>query len=758
MEIPDISKIFTGAGFPAIIDAAPIPMYLKDNSLKYIYCNKHFEIFFAVDKEHFINKTVYNLVSFECANIFWANDTELLSDQQNLVLESVLFDSHFIRRDVTIYKSVIKDAKGVSIGIIGAIIDNNGKKLAEQAMLSCVVQYSRLLETGNDAIWLLSADGKITFANKKFSDISGYNPDEIINQSIRSFIDMDTETNAAEIFLNHPFSSPEKINIQLKNKNGKTISGVLSISSISNSSETFLGSLCVFTESAELQKKNNEVKIISDLLKAVIDSFPDIVIILDLNNNVLYLNKAGCDYYHLDNDDFEGKKCHEIFDKARYFPRCRRNEAIEKKEPVGMEFHNPETDTWMDIRYYPVFGFDGTIAKIIDHRRDITHQKQTERMLIESLKTEKEMNMIKAEFISNFSHETRTPLNGIMGYAQLLLADETLSVEHREFAGNILKSGERLLTLLDNILDISQIEQGNFKIHYSFFNVNKIIDDILFLNQFRIVERDIEILVELNGNNEIYSDARRIHIILINLIGNAIKFIKQGKILISLQKNDNEFLFSIEDTGIGMSSEMTPKIFQDFTKGESGFVREYEGIGLGLSICKKMVTLLGGKIWFKTELNKGSIFSFSIPDTSSEIQRTGQDLFEIKSIPVQSDSVKVVVIDDDIMSLYYYKNILETRKNFIFKLYNSPTDFLDDIEFIIDYHIIILDIRMAKMGGFELLKRIKQKAPQIPVIAITAFAETNEKKHYYEAGFSEMLIKPITVENLLLNIDKLVSK
>lgn len=758
MEIPDISKMFSGAGFPAIIDAAPIPMYLKDNSLKYIYCNKHFENFFAVDKEHFINKTVYNLVSFECANIYWANDTELLNDQQNLVLESVLFDSHFIRRDVTIYKSVVKDAKGESIGIIGAIIDNNGKKLAEQAMLSCVVQYSRLLETGNDAIWLLSADGKITFANKKFSDISGYNPDEIINQSIRSFLDMDTGIKAAEIFLNHPFSSPEKINIQLKNKNGKTISGVLSISPISNSSETFLGSLCVFTESAELQKKNNEVKIISDLLKAVIDSFPDIVIILDLNNNVLYLNKAGCDYYHLDNDDFEGKKCHEIFDKARYFPRCRRNEAIEKKEPLGMEFHNPETDTWMDIRYYPVFSFDGTIDKIIEHRRDITLQKQTERMLIESLKTEKEMNMIKAEFISNFSHETRTPLNGIMGYAQLLLADETLSVEHREFAGNILKSGERLLTLLDNILDISQIEQGNFKIHYSFFNVNKIIEDILFLNQFRIVERNIEVQVELNGINEIYSDARRIHIILINLIGNAIKFIKQGKILISLQKKDNEFLFSIEDTGIGMSSEMTPKIFQDFTKGESGFVREYEGIGLGLSICKKMVTLLGGKIWFKTELNKGSVFSFSIPDTSSEIQKTGQDLFEVKSIPVQSDSVKVIVIDDDIMSLYYYKNILETRKNFIFKLYNSPTDFLDDIDLIIDYHIIILDIRMAKMGGFELLKRIKQTAPQIPVIAITAFAEINEKKHYYEAGFSEMLIKPITVENLLLNIDKLVSK
>lgn len=238
-------------------------------------------------------------------------------------------------------------------------------------------------------------------------------------------------------------------------------------------------------------------------------------------------------------------------------------------------------------------------------------KKQEE--LTKALVLAEESNRLKNEFLTIISHELRTPLHGILGYAQILVDDKSLTPEQQEQIDYILQSGDRLMNVLNELLEISLIETQKGVVETQAFTIQTMLDDIYILLKNKFLEKNICFHYDLHGIEEIESDPARIRQILLHLIGNAVKFSEKGEVKVELSLTDNRYLFKIIDTGIGISEENKSNIFELFTQIESSINRTHEGVGLGLPICKKLVHSLSGKIWFESKLGEGTTFFCAFP-------------------------------------------------------------------------------------------------------------------------------------------------
>jgi signal transduction histidine kinase len=233
--------------------------------------------------------------------------------------------------------------------------------------------------------------------------------------------------------------------------------------------------------------------------------------------------------------------------------------------------------------------------------------------LEEALQTAEDANKAKANFLAMMSHELRTPITGMMGFSEILVNDETLAANQKEYAHIIFGCGNRLLKVVNDLLEMSTMEAGKYEIKYQELSLSEILEDIHILYANNFEKKEIRFTVKLNGIDKIVSDEIKLRHILLNLIGNAVKFTERGKVSICAKEENGYYIFAIKDTGIGIPEHMRTTIFDMFMQAENVECRKYEGIGLGLTICKRLVEALGGVIWIDGELESGSTFLFKIP-------------------------------------------------------------------------------------------------------------------------------------------------
>ncbi|MBN1338171.1 MAG: PAS domain S-box protein [Bacteroidales bacterium] len=519
--------------------------------------------------------------------------------------------------------------------------------------------------------------------------------------------------------------------------------------------------LTINQKQAEESLKESEFR-----LRKIIDTVPHMIFVKSWDGRFLLANQATARTYGLTVEELEGKlqkEVHKDSGEADDFLREDRY-VIDHNETRFIPerkftFHDGEVRVMQTIKIPFTFPSRGQGA-VIGVSIDITNIKKVEVDLQAAKERAEESDRLKTAFLANMSHEIRTPMNAIVGFSELL-NDPSLMAEHRkEYVALINENSKILLNLIEDIIDVAKIEAGQIRIVHSSCQVNRIIDELkdLFENEIlRLKRKSLEIKVFKGNGNEgfsIISDPFRLRQILNNLLSNAVKFTSSGFIEYGYTiGRENTIHFFVRDTGIGLQKEKTDIIFERFRQAEESSTRGYGGTGLGLTITKKLVELLGGKIWVESEPGKGSVFHFILPfiladAVESRVERS------VKTESPDWEGKTFLVAEDEQSNYELVKAILsKTRAKILYakngeeavKLFRKHDESID---------LVLMDIRMPEMNGFEAARIIKGIRKPVPVISLTAYAMAEDREKSILAGFDDYISKPIKPSDLINIIRK----
>lgn len=375
---------------------------------------------------------------------------------------------------------------------------------------------------------------------------------------------------------------------------------------------------------------------------------------------------------------------------------------------------------------------------------------QYEQSLRSSKVKAEEADRLKSAFLANLSHEIRTPMNSIIGFSDLL-ADPDLTTDQREdFIALIRKSGDTLLSIIENIIDISKLETNQLTVVHDECHVSRILDDLYFsFSQDPKVREEESVKLRMNKpfrNYVIESDPFRLKQVLTNLIDNALKFTENGIVEFGFEKtNDKQLLFCIKDSGIGISQDQIDLIFHRFRKLNYDYTRQYGGTGLGLSISKSLIELMGGKIWVESEPGKGSSFYFTIPDKPFGQAQDADD--SIQASKTMWAGKKILIADDVEANFKVMELLLQNVQIEVVWAKNGK----EALEICLNdpsINAVLMDIQMPVMNGYEATRLIKKDLPDLPIIAQTAYAMSGEREKCLAHGCNEYLAKPIRAAEL----------
>jgi signal transduction histidine kinase/ActR/RegA family two-component response regulator len=360
---------------------------------------------------------------------------------------------------------------------------------------------------------------------------------------------------------------------------------------------------------------------------------------------------------------------------------------------------------------------------------------------------------LKTAFLQNISHEIRTPMNSIVGFSELLKDKNPSETEKSEYLEMIGKSSDQLLNIVNEVLDISLIETGNISLIKKRVHLNKLMDE-LYLSYKPLIKNDISFLVIKGLADQlsvVLTDVIKVRQILNNLLNNAIKFTERGQIRFGYSLVNEELEFFIEDTGIGIDPYFHQKIFERFLKVGPEKIKLYEGVGLGLAICKGNIDLLKGRIWLESEAGKGSKFLFTLPYEPAYEEETVR-IKETDSIKNLNELTILVAEDDEINYLYIKEIFRDTGAELIHAI--NGKEAVEICQNNNKIGIVLIDIKMPVMNGYEAIKQIREFRPDLPIIAQTAFALSNEMLKAFNAGSNEYISKPFKKEHLLALVKK----
>jgi PAS domain S-box-containing protein len=508
----------------------------------------------------------------------------------------------------------------------------------------------------------------------------------------------------------------------------------------------------------QLESKSKEKKEVSDdFLGRIINNIGDPVFVKDDQSRMILVNDAFCNIFDLTREMIIGKTLAEDVppDQRENFLKIDKQVLADGKESIIEEFLKVRDGELKTIvtkksRYID----DSNNKLLIGVIHDITSNKLIEKELIQAKEQAEASEKLKSAFLANMSHEIRTPLNAILGFSNLLRKDNLPKEKKEKYLEIIESGGNRLLRIINDVLDLSKINANQLILSYKPCNLNQLIDNLR--EQFTMQIKDKEYVIKTNkglsdSESIVLTDQTRLLQILSNLVENSLKYTIKGEVLIGYTKEGSMLKFFVKDTGIGVDPKYHKSVFARFTQVEDEYTKLGSGTGIGLPIVKELIELMKGEVWIESEKGKGSTFYFTIP---YKIANEDNDPLNNIVTPTDLDADEVILIAEDEYINYLYLEAL--FENYPFKLLHAVNgdEAIKLAKNNSSIGLILMDMKMPKINGLEATKEIRKSNKTIPIIALTAYAFEEDKQKALNAGCNDYLTKPFDEKTLIEMVEK----
>lgn len=778
--------------YETIINAFPIMLWHKDLNNRYYKVNKAAADFEGVSPSDIIGKTPFDLYPSDLAEEYYQDDLEVINSKMprtGIIEKHIVIGTKQLRWTYTC-KAPITNNEGDVTGLIIFANDITEQRTAQERLKQSEIRFKRITETVTDYIYTVWVENNVavkTYHGPACVSVMGYTSeefDEDQNLWLNMVVQDDKYIVLEKTLEILQGKEPGPIVHRIRKKDG-SIRWVTNTPVLHFNEQGKLFSYDgLIRDVTDIKTKELEIKESEARLSSIFKVAP-VGIGIMVDRTINDVNECICEMTGYTKDELVGNSVHIIYPTIEEYEFVLREQAwvISNNGSLSIEtIWKKKNGDCIDILYSSTPIMSGDINQgIMFTAQDITKRKKDEESLrkselelrqqnekIRDINVElrqakdkaEESDKLKSAFLANMSHEIRTPMNAILGFSDFLRDPNIEREEFEEFLDIINSSGEQLMNIINDIIDISKIEAGQEKVIEKPVNINTLLSEIHSMFKTQTGKKGIELVFEKHDENEenltIITDHTKLKQIIINLVSNAIKFTNKGYVKFGFEIKGDILLFQVADTGIGISPEHHKTIFERFRQAELSLAKKLGGTGLGLSISKALVELLGGTIWLESETDKGSTFFFTLPYV---VGPTAAEAAEKAAHTGNFDwsSVQIIVAEDDDINYYYLQKALEATKMKLLRAKNGVEciNLFKENPFI---RLVLMDIKMPEMDGYQATQLIKAINPNVIVIAQTAFALANEKEKARKAGLDDYISKPIDRDKLLLLIEKYLSK
>jgi PAS domain S-box-containing protein len=779
--------------FRALLESTPDGLVILDSESRIVFVNSETERLFGYGRDELLGRSVTVLVPKETRGGEFPEGSAGAGDWS----AAPRVEAEGRRKNGTVF--AVEVGFSPVVGREGrrfcaAIRDLTERKRAEKVVQASERRYRRYVERNAAAFYCATLNGRIVECNDAAVRLFGYESREelLSHRTVQFYFNPADQQAVAKLLKEHKALTTYEV--CGKRKDGSPVWALMNATLVEDEDG---GGFIEGTGIDITERKRMEKDL--QMIASVVQSSTDLIGFASLEGSVFFLNPAGRQILGLDKDapmvvgvaDYVMDEDRESF-RERVLPAVARDGRWEGETRFRHMKTGAPVPMWQSIFFVTEHGTNrrtalGTIC------RDMTERKREEHELRAAKEAAEAASRAKSEFLANMSHEIRTPMNGILGMTALAL-DTDISPEQREYLSMVKSSADSLLELINTILDFSKIEAGKLELESIEFNLRDTLEPTLKTLVLRAHEKSLELNYQVRPEvpETLVGDPGVLRQIVVNLVGNAIKFTEHGEVNVRVERESEEegracLHFRVEDTGIGIPVDSQTGIFDAFAQADNSTTRRYGGTGLGLTISRRLVEMMGGRIWLESTPGKGSDFHFSVwlgrvnqtkratpepakleglavlvvdDNVGSKPQAVARASQPSTHLPLREPrrGFRILLAEDNRVNQMLAVRLLEKRGHHV-QVAGDGREALEKLK-TADFDLVLMDVQMPVMGGFEATAAMREMEKgtgrHIPIVALTAHAVTGDRERCLAAGMDGYVAKPIHPEELFEQIEALI--
>ena len=755
----------------ALIENSPLAIVTLDQKHRIQMVNPAFEKLFQYQSAEIVGGDLDQLIASETAREEAARLTRLGMSGQTVLATArrQRKDGSLVDVEIHAMSLILKDEV---IGAFALYQDITERRRAEEALRQAEEKYRSIFEEAIVGIFQTSPDGRYISANPALAHMYGYDsPEELMASRTdigrQAYVDPSRRKDFKRLMEEQGLV--ERYEYEVYRKDGSKIWWSENARAVRDASGAILFYVGTVEDITERKRAREALAQAEEKYRTIFENAVVGIFQTTLDGQYLTANPTLARILGYDSPQ-ELMATVTDLNHQFYVEPGRRAEFLRLMQEQGAVstfesevYQKDSSVNWISEDVRLLHGPDGRVLGFEGTTVDITQRKQAEMELVQAKEAAEAANRAKSEFLANMSHEIRTPMNGILGMTELAL-DTELSREQREYLSLVKSSAESLLRVINDILDFSKIEAGKLELEFTDFSLNELLKETLKTLAIRAHKKGLELSCQVRPDvpDDLRGDPGRLRQIIVNLVGNALKFTEVGEVLLHIEVDSRtqdgvRLHFAASDTGIGISPEMQKQVFAPFEQADGSMTRRYGGTGLGLSISRRLVEMMGGRLWVESTLGKGSVFHFTADFGLAEAAAgKPEELVSLKN-------VRVLVADDNATNRRILEETLKSWE-MVPELACGGKAALSALEKAWQtkrpFPLVLLDAHMPDLDGFSVVRRIRSK-PELAgavILMLTSDTQKGDLERCRELGIAAHLVKPVTQSDLLDTILLLLGK